>query len=377
MQKELIISRLATIENELKKRRESEKNITEYNKHKKHKKQLACDTLSVWRLGGSTPKKLTDINHYYPFMIEDYKERKGSAILILDRVALTFNGKDLGEINLGTPFHCGVMYCGRFFGAYSNTVMWSNADGFDNPYGFIIEGYLNLNGELGSALNMLVLDGRVVIVRGYGLTVLKLNGTPENITAEDMDIKCGAIYPDTASVVDGKLYFYSESGLKCFDGNKISGIEVNYEIESVWSAVSYKGTYFVGGRYKNLGKGIMCVRVADGDSCFISCDPEILFLYDGVNFFTMSEHMQLCEGGSFSFESEPIDFGTAGFKTVTEIKVAGKANISINNGRHTRFFSVKDGVVRPHMRGKRFTVTVEGEDTVKEVVLTAEVTDEN
>ena len=60
MQKELIISRLATIENELKKRRESEKNITEYNKVKKHKKQLAfhrCKKRNRWVFGGNRSGK--------------------------------------------------------------------------------------------------------------------------------------------------------------------------------------------------------------------------------------------------------------------------------------------------------------------------------
>ena len=60
MQKELIISRLATIENELKRRRESEKNITEYNRGKKHKKQLAfhrCKKRNRWVFGGNRSGK--------------------------------------------------------------------------------------------------------------------------------------------------------------------------------------------------------------------------------------------------------------------------------------------------------------------------------
>ena len=60
MQKELILSRLAMIENELKRRRESEKNITEYNKKKKHKKQLAfhrCKKRNRWVFGGNRSGK--------------------------------------------------------------------------------------------------------------------------------------------------------------------------------------------------------------------------------------------------------------------------------------------------------------------------------
>ena len=60
MQRELIISRLATIEKELKRRRESEKNITEYNKKKRHKKQLAfhkCKKRNRWVFGGNRSGK--------------------------------------------------------------------------------------------------------------------------------------------------------------------------------------------------------------------------------------------------------------------------------------------------------------------------------
>ena len=60
MQREVILSRLATIERELQRRRESEKNITEYNKKKKHKKQLAfhrCKKRNRWVFGGNRSGK--------------------------------------------------------------------------------------------------------------------------------------------------------------------------------------------------------------------------------------------------------------------------------------------------------------------------------
>lgn len=60
MQRELIISRLAVIENEIKKRKEDEKNIAEYNKKKRHKKQLAfhkCKKRNRWVFGGNRSGK--------------------------------------------------------------------------------------------------------------------------------------------------------------------------------------------------------------------------------------------------------------------------------------------------------------------------------
>ena len=60
MQKEVILSRIAAIEKELKKRREGERNISEYNKIKKHKKQLAfhrCKKRNRWVFGGNRSGK--------------------------------------------------------------------------------------------------------------------------------------------------------------------------------------------------------------------------------------------------------------------------------------------------------------------------------
>ncbi len=56
----MIISRLAVIEKELERRRAGEKNITEYNKRKKHRKQLAfhkCKKRNRWVFGGNRSGK--------------------------------------------------------------------------------------------------------------------------------------------------------------------------------------------------------------------------------------------------------------------------------------------------------------------------------
>ncbi len=56
----MIISRLAVIEKEIERRREGEKNITEYNKRKKHRKQLAfhkCKKRNRWVFGGNRSGK--------------------------------------------------------------------------------------------------------------------------------------------------------------------------------------------------------------------------------------------------------------------------------------------------------------------------------
>lgn len=60
MQKEVILSRIAAIERELEKRREGERNISEYNRIKKHKKQLAfhrCKKRNRWVFGGNRSGK--------------------------------------------------------------------------------------------------------------------------------------------------------------------------------------------------------------------------------------------------------------------------------------------------------------------------------
>ena len=226
-------------------------------------------------------------------------------------------------------------------------------------------------------IDLLVFGGKLVAVRGYGLTILSMFGSPENFSVDITDTDCEQISQRTACVIGDKLYFYTSVGLKCFDGSKITAVNLKHRLDYTLSAVSYDGKYFAIGYVDVIKRdGIFCYDTVTGESCIIDESTSAIFLNNGIHIISDNGHKYIGAGnGRYSFKSSTLDFGTDKLKTVTEIKVSGKAEISISNGKFSRKFSIENGIVYPHMRGKKFQVTVEGSAAVKDVTVTAEVMD--
>lgn len=315
-----------------------------------------------------------------PFLIEDYFNGTARAIIITGNTAAVYNGDTLSKINLKYSLACGVMHCGRLFGADGLTLRWSGEGGFDDwDEGIGKSGYLLLDHAKGKVLNMLVYKGKLVAVRERGLTVLRMYGSPRNFEVDFTDTDCDGIYQNTACVVSDKLYFYSKSGLKCFDGTKICAVEVGYTVTNAKSAVGYTGRYFLACYSKEMEREvILCLDCADGKSFIVDAVADLLFVKDGVSIFQRDEHRELVKGNTYLIESGQIDFGTYNGKTVSEIRVTGDIQakyIKLSNGTFERTFFIPNGVVRPKMHGRHFKVTVNGSGELKGIEMTAEVPD--
>ena len=310
------------------------------------------------------------------FIIDDFIDGAARTIFIFDDKALIYNGDGVFSIeNMNEILHCGVMHRGRLFGAVDYTVKWSGPGGFDDWAGGVGgSGFVTLDPARGRIRKLFEFDGKLIAVRDFGLTVLNMRGSPENFTVGITDTDCEPIYYDSVCVSGDKLCFYCDSGIKCFDGNKITSIKTRHSDMRPWTSAAYKGKYYLGGRNTVLDRDIiLCVDLEDGESCIIDDVADVIFVKGGIRIFNGSGQKQVVEGGRYTFESGAIDFGTDRYKTVTEIKVTGKAQVSLSNGRYTRHFLIENGTINPHLRGKSFTVTVRGEDEVREVILTAEV----
>lgn len=341
-------------------------------------KYFACNGNKIsYSSDGQTYIDFNDLDYNYsePFLIEDYYREEPRAVIISGYMCAVFNGNGFYEVALDESLSCGVMHCGRLFGAYRRTIKWS-ADGFDDwNEGIDGCGHLNLDADGGDVLNMLVFGGKLVAVREYGLTFLNMNGSPEKFSV-GLTYACDMIGKNTSCIIGNKLYFYSASGLKCFDGTKISPLETLYELRNADSAVGYDGIYFVNGYVEDLGYDvILCFNTADGTSAIVHEYARKLFVKDGVLFFTNYDVKKLEKGGDFRFESGQINFGTDRFKTVTQIKVNGPAQIMLYKDRLVRVFETENGIIRPRMRGKEFKIIVDASDTLNGLTLTAEVPD--
>lgn len=315
-----------------------------------------------------------------PLMIDlRYKNAAMQAVIIGDVVYFCSDGGKYDSCVLDYSLSCGVVHCGRLFGAdlYDGfTVRWTATDKlFDCEKGLHEMGYLQLDPKRGKVLDMLVFGGKIVAVREYGLTVLNMHGSPENFSVDLTDTDCDGIYKGTCRSIGGKLYFYSASGLKYFDGAKISRIDLKYTVDAR-CCTDFAGKYFVAGKNDDIGDDvILCINLSDGECCLIREYAEALFASDAVYFGANGTLYRLEDGGEYYFESGAIDFGTGKLKTVTQIDVRGTAEISIGNGSFTRKFSNASGIIRPRMRGTAFTVTAQGKSALDGLTLTAEVTD--
>ena len=317
---------------------------------------------------------------FRPFLIEDYIDGKMQVVFITGPHAAVYNGSGFDKIELPQIFWNGVMHCGRLFSVDGYKVIWSGPKGFsDWEEGINGCGHLELDSARGRPYTLFVLGGKIVIVREFGFTVLSMYGSPENFSVESTDTDSNLIINFSFSVVKDKLYFLTDDGIKCFDGSKITPIPFDYTFLDVQTATSYGGKYFLAGYIKEFSCDmIICIDTELGANCFIDQYACYFCVKNGLEFFDNESHYFLSNerNGSYSFESKELDFGTDKFKTVTEIRVSGKANISISNGRHTKNYTVSDGIVYPHFKGRKFKVTVWGNDRVDDLTVIAEVPDE-
>ena len=166
-----------------------------------------------------------------PFLIEDYIGGTATAVIISGATAAVYLDGEILFESMQEKLNCGVLHCGRLFGANGLKLSWSGINGINDwRNGISLSGSLKLDPARGDVLDMLVFGGKIVAVREYGLTVLSMYGSPENFSVEITDTDCDKIYKSTSRVAGGKLYFFSASGLKCFDGSKISRIELAHAV---------------------------------------------------------------------------------------------------------------------------------------------------
>ena len=315
----------------------------------------------------------------YVFGFEFIYEDKPCAGIYTGNGVLRYTTEKFSSVPFGTQLCAGAMHCGRLFAIDrqdNNKLLWSAAGDFtDWSHDLDKAGYLMLDPERGKALNILCFNGRLVLVREYGLTVINMFGSPENYATGITDTSCEKIYKDTAVVADGKLLFFTQTGLCSFDGSRITRLEHRNarDITNGFCAVEFAGNYILACESEALQrKVLLCYRIADGESYIIDCEAEALSASDAVYVYCNGNVKRL-EEGNFEYTAERLDFGTHKNKTLTEITFKGGANMEVACGDKTRVYAGADGIVRPRMRGKNFAVKITGNTAVENIVAKAEV----
>lgn len=315
------------------------------------------------------------------FALEDVYNGTPRAVMVSGFKCLAHDGG--GFIVYGNPIslYCGVLHCGRLFGIDEENrylLRWSKEGVKDWDEDIKGAGKLVLDPGRGEGLDIVSYRGSLVVVRKFGLTVLKMYGTPENFDAPFTNTDCERIYKGTAKTVLGGLYFHTASGLRVFNGSVIKKVSHRFEklIDTPVCAEEYGGKYFLACTLKGGGKAILCYDPGDGESYLIEGEVNCLCSADGVYAYDSQAKYKLEKGGQYSFSSGKLDFGTDGDKTLLSMRIESEgADVAVSNGVQTKTFENASGVIRPRLKGKYFTVEIKGAGVVRSATATAEVAD--
>lgn len=321
-------------------------------------------------------------SHGRAFAAEEVYEGQIRAVMFGGTSCFTHTGTQFVTCSNPVDLYCGVMHCGRLFAidAQNRYLLRWSASGVKNwEEGMKGAGSLVLDPVRGPASDILSYGGTLVIVRKYGLTVAKMYGSPENFSVYATDTDCDEIYEKTARTVLGRLYFYTASGLKYFDGAVIRGVKhrLSEDICAPACGEEYGGNYFLCCSKKTGGEAVLVYSPEDGESYFADGGADCMCACGGVRIYRGGEAFKLDGGGEYTLTAEGIDFGTDGAKTLLSLKLTGEgADVCVSNGRQSIVYKRARGVIRPRLRGRSFTVEVRGTAKVRSLTATAEAVNE-
>ena len=316
-----------------------------------------------------------------PFLLEDMDGDMRRAMIVSGANAVICNASGVAQVKpFGAKLSCAAVHSGRIFGADADDSLklrWSDGSGADGwVEGLYAAGYLNLDASYGGVLDVINFGANLLLVREYGLTLLTAGGAPETFSVKFCDLPSDRIYKNTAAVAGEKLFFFTVSGLHCFDGSKISKVKhrFTHDISAPVRAAAHGGRYFLSCHSLSQGSIVFCYDTAEEEGFVLNISADAMCAAGGVYFYNAEGAYKAEEGGRFFFTAQ-ADFGTGKRKTVTEIFIdCESADVEISNGKVARSFTGVSGNIRPCLRGEKFTVKVAAANPVKKLTATAEVT---
>ncbi|MDE6868361.1 MAG: hypothetical protein K2J83_04380, partial [Clostridia bacterium] len=313
-----------------------------------------------------------------PFVLDVMRDGKAYAALVFGKTATRLTTDGFDGVALGENLISGVLHCGRLFGVTDDglRVCWSECGVEDWSDELNGGGSVYLGLDRGETLGILELGENLVAVRRYGLTLLAMYGSPENFSVKLTDTGTDEIIPETAKVVEGKLYFCTKTGVCVFDGEFVSKLSHRFEseIEECYFAESYAGGYYLSCKIASFGKVLLCIEPDGKESYVIDVEADATCVSDKLYVYNEEGVYSLESGGGYSLIATGVDFGTGLNKTVTELYADSEnCGVEINNGLFSRRFSNVNGAVRPSLRGRKFNVIISGSEPLKGLTLTAEV----
>ncbi len=260
---------------------------------------------------------------------------------------------------------CAAVHYFRLFGVDPDdalTIRWSRAgdvrDWEEELYG---AGYIRLSAEFGNVLALIPYDDKLIAVRQYGLTILRIYGDTEDFRVQFADTACEEVVEGTACVCADKLYFYTSGGLRCFDGNDIEcpEIECLEGFGDATAAAALGCTYFVCGSL-NGSPAVACIDCEEERASYIMTEVGCICSGAGRVALFNGNLYELKTLSFGSWDSGETDFGVGCQKYLSKLHICGSIQkVTVQwNGRE-RTFEGDLKVIKVGALARTFRIVIE------------------
>lgn len=260
-----------------------------------------------------------------------------------------------------------VVHYFRLFGVDADDplkIRWSRAgdvrDWEEELYG---AGYIRLSADFGKVLSLVPFDDKLIAVRQYGLTVLRVYGDTEDFRVQCTDTACEGIISGTPCVCGSGLYFYTAGGLRFFDGDDIEAPSLAdiAGFGNVTAAAALGCTYFACGEL-NGSPVIACIDVEEGRTSYITLSAPVRCICSGAGrvaaFNGSLYEIKICSTGSW--DSGCTDFGVGAVKYLSKLHICGSIQkITVQWNGRTRTFEGDMQAVKVGALARIFRIVVE------------------
>ena len=303
--------------------------------------------------------------------VPSFTEVNGGEMLVYDgQTTLRVTSSLMEPIN-ASPVVNGAFHYSRLFGVDSSdeyTIRWSAPD---NVRQWTEElngaGHMRLPSLRGGVLRLISYDGKLVAVRRYGLTLLRIYGDVQDFRVEVTDTDTDEMVEGTAIVCAGKLMFFTVSGLYAFESKvKAYAKEQLGSFVPSGSVAAWGNVLLACGQLEGRGV-IACIDCENEEVSYIELAATCVCAAGSAFCFCQGTVYEIVRGaGGGAWESGPCNFGSCAEKYLESVDVDGTAeSLSISSGNRQRTFHAVSGRVKVDMTGREFTFRADCENGLK------------
>ncbi len=278
-------------------------------------------------------------------------------------------------VGLDNPV-CGCVCGGRVFvGAKPYTLIYSapfEPKGFENTIDE--SGRLYFSSERGEIIDFAVFENDLYVFFEYGIMRLGISGAAREFKPTNVEYNGGRIFENSIGVSGGALYFLTENGIKCFDGNAVkeafADMEIRPKKEAQRCAFARFGDGFLLKFIDEADIERIAVLACDGESGYFAFENVKIdglsfvdgktYCQNGDDVYWISERGDLPQGEKYSFLAT-VDFGVSGRKTLKTLKIEGDGKflltVKSEFGEKRLEMDLTNGCdcVKVGLRGERFS----------------------